>query len=102
MWDLRVLQVGIRAMSPHKNLVVFLVVCDMYESNVDTCSVVLGGSEQSGGEARCFKYNGAGQVEASLDEEAVVMVVSSKVESDVGVGNLPIMSEFPWSYNFEK
>jgi hypothetical protein len=51
----------------------FLVVCDMYESTVDTCSVLLGGSEQSGGEAGCFKYNGAGQVEASLDEEARVL-----------------------------
>jgi len=45
----------------------------MYGSTVDTCFVLIGVSEQSRGEAGCFKCIGAGQVEVYLDEEARVL-----------------------------
>jgi len=62
----------------------FPVVCDMYSSTVDTCSVLLGESERSGGEARCFKCSGAGQVEASLDAEAPLVMVCVKCYVNFG------------------
>jgi hypothetical protein len=79
MWGLRVLQVGIRAwlVQSEPKLCFYSVVCDMYRSNVDTCSVLLGGSEQSGEEARCFKCSGTGQVDVSLGECHVIFRRSS-------------------------
>lgn len=38
---------------------IFLFVCEWYENTFDTFSVLLGGFEQSGGKARCFKCGGS-------------------------------------------
>jgi len=69
----------------------------MYGSTVDTCTVLLGGFEESGKEARCFKCSRLGQQDVSLGEEAKVflMFASLKVESEAGVGELPVVCEFP-------
>lgn len=64
----------------------FPIVCDIYGRTVDTCSVLLGGCDRSEGEARCFGFCGAGEVEVFLDGEAqfVVVVVCFKFPVDFG------------------
>jgi len=77
-------------------MVVFPVVCDMYGSTVDASSILLVGSEQTGGEAGGFKCSRAGQVKVSLGEESKVFVMfaSLKLESEVGVRDLLMVREF--------
>ena len=69
-------------------LVVFPVVCDMYESTVDTYSILLGRFEHSGGEAGSFRCVGYGKGRYFLDAEAQLVVVVVCVKCSVNFGNV--------------